>query len=136
MDDYITRRLKELGADEGSDITEKYKALEAENAQLKQQLEQAPPINFKSEAQVAFEQSPEFEATLNAFYMRWLRDKFGAEFRSSPHIAEFQKVANSAFSEFEKKYSKKEVPKNATQASKKSGSASGNGNAAVEQHDG
>lgn len=127
MDNYIAQRLSALGVNQGgqSGAPKEVELLRAENARLKQQLEQTPPANFKSEAQVAFEQTPEFEATLNAFYMRFVRDKFGAEFRSSPHVQEFQSVANAAFAEFEKNF-KKEVPKNAQNSKRAAGNSEAN----------
>lgn len=110
---YIAQRLAAVGMN-GSGSAQEVEALKAENAQLKKQLERAPQANFKSETQAAFEQSPEFEAILNASYMRFVREKFGMEFRNSPYIQEFQAVANKAFEQFEAVYKKeKEAPKNA-----------------------
>lgn len=105
---YIAQRLAAIGA---GNTPSELDALKAENARLKQLLEQAPPANFKSEAQRAFEQSPEFEAIMNAYFMRFLRERHGAEFKSSPYNAEFQTMANSAFERFETNL-KKEAPKN------------------------
>lgn len=135
---YIAQRLAAIGAAGNNNAQSEVETLRAKVAQLEKQLEQAPQANFKSEAQVAFEQSPEFDNILNVFYMRFVRDKFGAEFRTSPYLQEFQAVANQAFAEFEKAYKtdKKEAPKNGTQVSKKSGRTAGDGNAPTGENDG
>lgn len=120
---YLAQRLATLGVNASDkSVQRELEALKAENAQLKQQLEQTPPANFKGETQVLFEQSPEFEQLLNAFYMRFVRDKFGLEFRNSPYIQEFQAVANKAFEQFEAAHKKeKEAPKNARSSKRAAG---------------
>lgn len=126
---YLVQRLAALGvnnASSGNNVQE-VEALKAKVAQLEKQLDQVPQANFKSEAQVAFEQSPEFDNILNIFYMRFMRDKFGSEFRSSSYIQEFQAVANQAFVEFEKKFKTENNKKGGTKNAPIGQRTAGNG---------
>lgn len=124
MGNYIASRTAELGLDSGAtglqgtgednDVQKRYEALRADYVSLKAQLEKASAAPFKSAAQTAFEASPECEQILSVFFNRFMRDKYMAEFQTSPHLSEFQEAANVAYEQFEKTYKsgKKEAPQN------------------------